>query len=236
MLVAGIMAGVLSSGVAMGAPRQPLIARPVTPPYDWSGWRLGVYVGGGWNNGSQWTNPDDGDLGALSTSGVVSLFTLSYAWQSGNVVVAVEGGGGPTDVRGNFESHNWNFSGQLKGLETVRGKLGVATGASGNVLWYGTVGAAWAQYKFGSIWPETNSVFSASSSLNGWTAGAGIEYGIAPNWSLKAEYIHYDFGSGNVNLIPNNDVPVYPVHSTNWRVDAFVGGFAYKLGYPQAGR
>jgi hypothetical protein len=155
MLVAGIMAGVLSSGVAMGAPRQPLIARPVTPPYDWSGWRGGVYVGGGWNNGSQWTNPDDGDLGALSTSGVVSLFTLSYAWQSGNVVVAVEGGGGPTDVRGNFESHNWNFSGQLKGLETVRGKLGVATGASGNVLWYGTVGAAWAQYKFGSIWPET---------------------------------------------------------------------------------
>jgi opacity protein-like surface antigen len=145
------------------------------------------------------------------------------SWQS-------KAGGGPTNVMGSFEALNWNFSGQVKGLETVRGKLGVTAGASGNWLWYATAGTAWAQYKFGSIWPETHSVFSASSSLNGWTVGGGLEYGIAPNWSVKVEYNHYDFGSGNVNLVPNNDVPVYPVQIHNWSVDSVVGGFAYRLG------
>jgi outer membrane immunogenic protein len=94
VLVAGILAAgpVLSSGVATAAPRKPVIAGYVTPPYDWSGWHLGAYVGEGWNgNAQQWTNADDGNLGSLTVSGVVSLFTASYAWQFGNAVVAVEG-------------------------------------------------------------------------------------------------------------------------------------------------
>jgi outer membrane immunogenic protein len=34
-----------------------------------------------------------------------------------------------------------------------------------------------------------------SSRSIGWTAGGGIEYVIAPQWSLKAEYLHLDFGA-----------------------------------------
>ena len=30
---------------------------------------------------------------------------------------------------------------------------------------------------------------------NGWTVGAGVEYMFAPNWSVKGEYMYYDFGS-----------------------------------------
>ena len=30
---------------------------------------------------------------------------------------------------------------------------------------------------------------------NGYTVGAGLEYMFAPNWSAKAEYMYYDFGS-----------------------------------------
>ena len=30
---------------------------------------------------------------------------------------------------------------------------------------------------------------------NGYTVGAGVEYMFAPNWSAKAEYMYYDFGS-----------------------------------------
>jgi outer membrane immunogenic protein len=29
----------------------------------------------------------------------------------------------------------------------------------------------------------------------GWTAGAGVEWMITPNWSLKAEYLYFDLGS-----------------------------------------
>ena len=30
---------------------------------------------------------------------------------------------------------------------------------------------------------------------NGWTVGTGLEYMVAPNWSVKGEYMYYDFGS-----------------------------------------
>jgi outer membrane immunogenic protein len=29
----------------------------------------------------------------------------------------------------------------------------------------------------------------------GWTAGGGIEWMLAQNWSVKAEYLYYDLGS-----------------------------------------
>ena len=29
----------------------------------------------------------------------------------------------------------------------------------------------------------------------GWAAGAGVEWGFAPNWSARAEYLHLDLGS-----------------------------------------
>jgi outer membrane immunogenic protein len=33
--------------------------------------------------------------------------------------------------------------------------------------------------------------------VNGWTAGGGVEYGFAPGWSAKAEYLHVDMGRFN---------------------------------------
>ncbi len=41
----------------------------------------------------------------------------------------------------------------------------------------------------------TGAAGSASSTLTGWAAGAGIEYAFAPGWSLKTEWLHYDLGS-----------------------------------------
>jgi outer membrane immunogenic protein len=42
---------------------------------------------------------------------------------------------------------------------------------------------------------------------SGYTIGAGVEYMFAPNWSAKAEYQYYNFGSANfiapAVLIPN---------------------------------
>jgi opacity protein-like surface antigen len=35
---------------------------------------------------------------------------------------------------------------------------------------------------------------AASATRVGWTAGAGIEHAFAGNWTVKAEYLHYDLG------------------------------------------
>ncbi|MGE0340704.1 MAG: outer membrane protein, partial [Xanthobacteraceae bacterium] len=45
-----------------------------------------------------------------------------------------------------------------------------------------------------------------SDTVVGWTAGAGIEFAIAPRWSMKAEYLYVSmdqaqyatFGGGNL--------------------------------------
>jgi outer membrane immunogenic protein len=44
----------------------------------------------------------------------------------------------------------------------------------------------------------TNNIAGAGSYSGtrvGWTAGAGLEYLFAPNWTLKAEWLRYDLGS-----------------------------------------
>jgi outer membrane immunogenic protein len=33
----------------------------------------------------------------------------------------------------------------------------------------------------------------ASGNQSGWTAGGGIEWGFAPNWTAKVEYLHLQF-------------------------------------------
>jgi len=36
---------------------------------------------------------------------------------------------------------------------------------------------------------------SSSATLPGWTAGGGLEWMFAPQWSLKGEYLYYDLGT-----------------------------------------
>jgi opacity protein-like surface antigen len=46
--------------------------------------------------------------------------------------------------------------------------------------------------------------FKASQDRPGWTVGAGVEYGIAPNWSVKAEWDFLDFGTPNTRFTDAN--------------------------------
>jgi outer membrane immunogenic protein len=41
----------------------------------------------------------------------------------------------------------------------------------------------------------------------GWTVGGGIEYAIVPQWSLKVEYLHLDFGSETASAGATNQPP-----------------------------
>ena len=71
------------------------------------------------------------------------------------------------------------------------------------VLLYAKGGAAFlsadvkADYDGDNYWHNGRSVFHLgdSDTLSGWTVGAGAEYAVAPSWSIKAEFQHFDFGS-----------------------------------------
>jgi outer membrane immunogenic protein len=84
-------------------------------------------------------------------------------------------------------------------LATVRGRVGVA---SGQWLFFASGGAAFANSTFSDAitfptGPTNSSTTAATSSgtITGWTAGGGIEWLFSPHWSLKAEYLHVDFGT-----------------------------------------
>jgi len=58
---------------------------------------------------------------------------------------------------------------------------------------------AWASERF----TNTPAVGSDEKILNtrlGWAAGAGVEYGFAPDWSVKLEYLYSRYGDANIRF------------------------------------
>jgi outer membrane immunogenic protein len=49
----------------------------------------------------------------------------------------------------------------------------------------------------------TGATGSASTTRVGWTAGAGMEWMINPQWSVMTEYLHYDLGTESFVLSPS---------------------------------
>src|SRR6185437_6723332 len=78
------------------------------------------------------------------------------------------------------------------GLASFRGRVGYAAGP---VMFYGTGGAGFARTNFNEGPPIAGILGSFTTNRWGYTAGAGIEWGFAPNWSAKLEYLHYGFDS-----------------------------------------
>jgi outer membrane immunogenic protein len=159
------------------------------------------------------------NLGTSPTS-FIGGFEAGYNWQFAPTWVAgieadIEGvanNGGSAQVtqvapRTGFPGDNYTStigaSDKLNYLGTVRGRLGYLV--TPTWLFYGTGGLAYGGPSSstaiaGAETPNTGTtnvagVGSASSTLVGWTAGAGVEWLFAPNWTAKAEYLHYDLGS-----------------------------------------
>ena len=157
--------------------------------------------------------------GAIKSSGVIAGGQFGYNWQFAPYgVFGIEADIGYTGINksrtvtiggvfaglGNFETQ----TAQSRWLSTIRGRLGYA---AGNLLIYGTGGFAVAELNYNDfvqLLPVATNFHSASSTTTrtGWTAGAGVEWKIAPNWSFKAEYLYV--GLGDLTYVsPNNAIP-----------------------------
>jgi outer membrane immunogenic protein len=136
-------------------------------------------------------------------------------------------------------------NGALNDFGTVRGRLGYAWN---NLLLYGTGGWAWGNSSAshtmtcagaacpGATIPFTGGNYSSSSSLSGWTAGAGIEWGFLPNWTLRVEYLHFEFDNVVANAAGSDVIGVFPntftVHSvSNGGVDLVRVGVNYLFNF-----
>jgi len=134
-------------------------------------------------------------------------------------------------------------------ISTATARLGYTFGHFGQGMIYAKGGAAWARDKYqfagqvscissalppppfcGTTTIVTRFNFGASETRVGWTLGAGLEWAMFGNWSVKFEYDYLDLGGRTVTL---ND-PVLPAVSTSIgeRISEVKLGINYRFGDP----
>ena len=163
-------------------------APPVYPPaYTWSGFYIGVNGGGGFGR-STWDS-----AGGFDISGGLVGGTVGYNYQIGQAVIGIEGDIDWADISGtNSTTCALGCKTSDSWLSTVRGRLGYA---AGRFMPYVTAGGA-----FGNIQASTPGLSGNNSTNAGWTVGAGLEFALVGNWTLKAEYLFVDLGKFNCGL------------------------------------
>lgn len=172
---------------------------PVAAVYDWGGAYIGI--NGGYTFGqSEWSDPlnpsGNTSSGHFNVNGGLVGVTMGVSGQWAAWVFGVEG---DFDWQGLSGSSSSPFctnvfisptAGPAGGLScrtqsnwigTLRARAGYAWD---RVLVYGTVGGAGANVEVGlnGLPTQTNPEF-------GWTAGGGLEWAFADNWTAKVEYL-----------------------------------------------
>ncbi|MCX8568772.1 MULTISPECIES: outer membrane protein [Hyphomicrobiales] len=180
--------------------------------YDWSGLHVGVHggIGGGTFDNSYIIETEVGPIGYYVSDrafGGFGGFQVGYNRQfASNWVAGVEADLSLSEIKAEHSESTEGFSSrytvQVDWFGTVRGRLGYA---EENVLFYGTGGAAYGKISYSDS--DSDGFSEALSDTNlGWTAGAGVEYGITDNVTLKTEYLYVDLGSlKGTNLIFTGD-------------------------------
>jgi outer membrane immunogenic protein len=146
----------------------------------------------------------------LNPNGVLGGGQVGYNYQIGSAVVGFETDFSWTGQRADFRFNGTNrvnfedyvyqetLRAQLEYMGTVRGRLGYAFGL---FMPYITSGFAWGHMtsnlnsSLQQLFGGTQTIAASQSrTLTGGTIGAGVEYAVAPKWSLKAEYLYVDLG------------------------------------------
>jgi outer membrane immunogenic protein len=188
LLACGAHAGSATAADLTPHYQQPFVKAPAYGPiFTWTGFYVGLNGGGGWGS-STWDRTGDLDL-----SGGVIGGTAGFNWQTGQVVLGVEGDVDWSGVSGSTTTRcPAACSTRNDWLGTARGRLGYAFD---RFLPFVTAGLA-----FGDIRATTPGFAGATQTNLGWTVGAGVEVAIAGNWSAKAEFLHVGLGSFDCGL------------------------------------
>jgi outer membrane immunogenic protein len=230
--------GLVSPALGADLPyaKAPAMAAPV---YDWSGFYVGVFGGGGYGNHN--VNNAFGSTGLAdftanySSTGGVAGGEAGYNWQSGSYVVGLEGDLFWSGMKGNDAS----------AVNSTANPFPINSVDADNLRWGGTIRVRagytidrWmlfftGGYAFGDI-VHTNTAATIDKftvQANGLTAGGGIAYALTNNVIGKFEYRYYNFNGYSrpgTPLTPNGQLP-YTTQSTYSVVTL---GLDFKFGGP----
>ncbi len=181
----------VSSAHAADLPRSQAPAFAPPPMFTWTGFYLGLnagIIGADFSKGARFIDGKPGFTGGI---------TAGYNYQSGNIVLGVEGDYNYSGAggRGAAPLAPLIVRGELNSFGTIRGRLGIAFDRA---LIYGTGGFAFGSSKI------DGGLLGGSNTQSGYAIGGGLEYAFTQNISAKAEYLYMPLtakGSGPVGIL-----------------------------------
>jgi outer membrane immunogenic protein len=206
LLFAGIatitsVAAAKAADIVQARPAKVPAAAAPMPAFSWTGCHVGIHAGGGWGRHAVDAARSSGGIvrpedihtdGALFGGQVGCDLDFANGW-----VVGLEGDIAATDINGKARDPFSRSSSNAVGADTewlasVTGRLGFS-GLLPQMLIYAKGGGAWVheKYRVNSSADALNGEFDKTRS--GWTVGGGVAWAFYPNWSIFAEYNHYDF-------------------------------------------
>ncbi|THD43508.1 MAG: porin family protein [Bradyrhizobium sp.] len=166
-------------------------------PLNWSGPYVGATLGYAWSGfHDQLALSTDSPTGLWSQGGAVGAIA-GYNMQSSNYVLGIETefNGAQIGATVHDQLFGDNFKSSLNDFGALRSRLGYAYNRA---LFYVDGGLA-----YGNLHSNVNgpallgSPYSFSGVATGYTLGAGVEYAVTNNWSVRAEYLYMDFGKND---------------------------------------
>ncbi|MEW6149063.1 MAG: carbohydrate porin [Bradyrhizobium sp.] len=200
---AAIAWGALAFPAAGQAADLVLKAPALKAVYDWTGLYIGMHTG--FTRGTSSATLADPTVATDNHvfNGMTGGVQAGYNWRlSSGVLLGVEG-----DISfPNYLPSNHVVSSAATGLSSaeerwdyvasLRARLGYT---SGNWLLYATGGLAFAGERFLST-PINDVEDRRLHTRLGWAAGAGLEYGFAPHWTARLEYLYQGFDRAAVSF------------------------------------
>ncbi|MDR3496538.1 MAG: porin family protein [Ancalomicrobiaceae bacterium] len=182
-------------GHPVKAPAEPYPQTIAAYGFNWTGAYVGANIGANLAHGV-----------AGDSSGFIGGLQAGYLWQTGQFVYGLE-----ADVDLGNNSKSTSFTDPLLGgvstqrdridwTSTIRGRLGYAFD---RFLVYGTGGLALANIESRFSNTATGLTDKDTNFRAGWALGAGLEYAITNNITVRGEYLHNGFGHYNVNYAGN---------------------------------
>jgi outer membrane immunogenic protein len=253
LLLSTVVFGVLTLPVmAADLPPSPApyYAAPIAIPiFTWTGCYIGGTGGGVWGN-----TKDTWGANPAGFPGVAGSLAVSSSFHSSGGTGGVEGGCNyqvsPWFVFG--VEADWeatSLSGSSSGtvvnalgsfpftqtfsshwLSTVRARAGYA---AGQWLFYATGGAAFANLsRADTLTVPSGTLVNASQSTvaSGWTVGAGVEWALAFNWTVRAEYLFVDLPALTYTAV-NPAIPLSFITATHGDLHENIvrAGVSYKF-------
>jgi outer membrane immunogenic protein len=217
-------------------------AAPMLANVNWTGFYLGAVAGGGTNSadGKDFNRWFASSGVALESWGASGGLTAGYNFQIGRSgLFGIEGDISAASFKESLSAPDWccTLDGstgtyhdtKMPWYATLRARAGLTYGST---LFYATGGLAFVNQKTQMFTrnPSSNSIpIVIDGTRTGLALGAGVEFALSQNWSVKGEYLAL-YAPGRTKQDPNildDDTATYRVNSTTQLVRV---GVNYRFG------